>query len=439
MDDAELFCFSADDSTQVIPKARALGSLHVLKLLQSNDFPSWDFKNVVSAYLTSAEMKLNKVLAATLRASKNGNNNNNNTDTNNSSDEKSRGNEVLQSSMISLISLLQKIIVDLYYLFVKKIKIDDNKNEVTGLVAFSFYDFIGCFHSSIINDGNHHPHNRIHSAWLAKYSLIPSTYEIQDLLRKWLNEKLRYVTEHCSKLLSSLTSAVQVASLQQSVYIACNFPSEKEENNSYFTLPASDLVFSSSAVGKGLTFQSAWLESVSTLLSSGTSVNKYRQQSAFGKSKENKEKKSVSSSSSASYLWTTVFRVSFLKQIERLLHHSCNDILERIHHQIIWCLKSYGVEIGRDNHRVSFHCNNAAVSPSSIGYFADMMKNTFFDSLSQLLDDVITPVSLCLVFSYFKYCAFSFGRFTKARQLSPVAILTFSVIFLQTPLFQGEN
>jgi hypothetical protein len=390
MDDAELFCFSEDENIEVSSKARALASLHILKLLQSDEYPNWEFRNVVLAYLTSAEMKLNRVLAATLRASKDGDNN-----TSNSSDGKSGENgDELQSSMIALISLLQKVIIDLYYLFVKKIKIDENKNEVSGLVAFYFYEFVGSYHSSLINDGNYHGNSRIDSAWVSKYPLISSTYEIQDLLRKWLSEKLRYVTDHCSKLLSSLTSAVQVACLQQSVYIACNFPTEKEGNNSYFTFPISELLSFSSSTGKGVTYQSAWLESVSSLLSTNTSINKYRQQTSSEKSKGNKEKK-LDTSSSVSYLWTTVFRVSFLKQIERLLHHSCNDILERIHDQIISCLKSYGVEIGKDNYRVSFHWNNAPISPSSISHFADMMKNTFFDSLSQLMDDVITPVSLC--------------------------------------------
>jgi hypothetical protein len=198
----------------------------------------------------------------------------------------------------------------------------------------------------------------------------------------WLHQKLTFVTEKCSNLLSSLSSAVQVAQMQQSVFSNCVRcilkPAYFQEAVKLFSILSNH----SPGDNKKSVSSTIWMESCYELLSRSSA-------------RKHQKTKSVQNERPTTLLWVTVFRVSFLRQVERLLLEACEAIFRKTRSQILSALKMLGIEILFDR-EVKVLNKATTFQSSTIFCLAENIRRSIDEDLSCLLEDVISPVLLSL-------------------------------------------
>lgn len=339
-------------------KAKALASLEVLLNLKSDDHStSASTNNVIDIYLHCADLRLQHLFETKLR---------------NAEDQSSVD---IDSGLVLLVQLLQNIIVDIYVLFFHHIPIGEDK-MVNGLVSY--------YHLKMLQDVNAKFSNVDLMAFLNHLD-VNSAKQHMKSARNWLQEQIKGVTEKCSALLSSLTSAMQVAQLQQQVYSSCISVASSSTaivgTQSSLTMP---------------NFSSIWSDACNELL-----VHKSAKHKRVVTSNNSNSSQAVDT---ALLLWSTVFRASFLHQVERLLQKSCEDILHDVEDQIVHIMESFGLYVDLNHHQaqivltVRTDQRGAGKFTSAKVYLLAERIRAYFDSaLGKLLDDVITPVSYPLL------------------------------------------
>ncbi len=276
----------------------------------------------------------------------------------------------IEGGLVALVSLLQSIIVEIYLMFFHHVPVR-NGSYVNGLISFFEINIATDINCILSKSGNTWESSKLDAAEL-KHRMKSS--------RSWLEDHLRVVTERCSSLLYSLNSATQVAKLQQLVYSKCCDIS-----------PCSGWICSE--LMDVSSFSDVWKEACNELL-----VHK-----------SGKHRRVVTSSvvitsepiDTALILWSTVFRASFLHQVERLLQKSCEDILDIVHCSLTNEFSYIGLTIHSDikNGVLEVHpmrhstLKEDCISSTVIFAIADKICTKFDALLGKLLDDVITPVS----------------------------------------------
>ncbi len=288
---------------------------------------------------------------------------------------------VVQEKITLLVSTIQRMVVDSHLLFFAKVDSQGSAGKVmNGIFQYHVHQLIARF--SVLF---HKPSSKKEISNCTYFELFTrqEEKEAMEIIKKWFNEKIVRITEKCSSLLSSLTSAIQVAQLQQSTYALCN----------KFSLP--DLYLSDtlkmfpSLVSNGpfsTPVQNCWHESCIELLH-----GKNSSQSMQYSSKEDSEKAPLLTSP----LWSIVFRVSFLHQVERLLQESCDAILVSVKEQVISSLQSFGIQVFDKGYETKFDPlfrGNVNVASSATFFLAEKVRLIFDRSLAKLIDDVISPV-----------------------------------------------
>jgi hypothetical protein len=281
----------------------------------------------------------------------------------------------VEQAMISFVELLQQIVIDLYYLFVKNVKIND-KRSVCGLINFYFIQMTEEAGRSLDDTV---------SGTIA-IDLFPSSFQkafpwdqndIKSKIKTWLQEKLSYSTEICSNLLSSLSSAVQVAQMQQVIFSHSTRIMLSQGYLSGIQHLISPLISSADLSTRPNGF---WLEACTELL------RKTTRKSSSGQGSDQEL--------SSSLLWSTVFRLSFLHQVERLLYQSCEQILNNTQAEILSILELFGIDFSDSlQPKIRNSTVIASLDSSKIFFLAESVRNRLDSDLSNLVFDVISPVS----------------------------------------------
>jgi hypothetical protein len=310
----------------------------------------------------------------------------------------------IEGGLLSLVQLLHTIVMDIYMLFFYRIPISastttlppSGRDHVNGLLAFYSLQLTCDLRQRFSPTAGYEipfPH-----------SVVIDEKQQMKIARQWLDEQLKKVTDKCSSLLHSLTSATQVAQLQQQVFASCNRTSAM---NVSLIAPQSPLSLTS-------TYPTVWKEACVELL-----VHKSARHRRVVTTTNNTanigtgnlaQPLSLSTTTTnepvdtALILWSTVFRASFLHQVERLLQRSCEDILCEVRRRVMWELSLLGVVVDlltavgtplqisfskTENH----HFKSSSISSAKIFIAAERIRAYFDSALGQLLEEVITPVS----------------------------------------------
>jgi hypothetical protein len=350
-----------------------------LKLLRAGVSDQWQYSDLLQCYLESVDTQLGSLMKQKLGAS---------------GLSRSREftvifsldfvtfsllDEEVEHAMISFVELLQQIIIDLYYLFVKNIKIND-KRSVCGLINFYFIQMTEEAGRSL---------DESFSGTIA-INLFPSSFQkafpwdqnhIKSKIKTWLQEKLSYSTEICSNLLSSLSSAVQVAQIQQVIFSHSTRIMLTQGYLSGIQLFIAPLISSPDLSSRPNGF---WLEACTELLRKTTT-----RKSSGGQGPDQEL--------SSTLLWSTVFRVSFLHQVERLLYQSCEQILNNTQTEIFSILELFGIDFSNNlQPKIRNNTVIASLDSSKIFFLAESVRKRLDSDLSNLVFDVISPVS-CVV------------------------------------------
>lgn len=206
--------------------------------------------------------------------------------------------------------------------------------------------------------------------------------EIKNQMKRsriWIQDHIKIVTEGCSSLLHSLTSATQVAQLQQQVYSKC------------YSIASTNVKVCSDFLDMP-PFIDIWNDACSELLIHKS--GQHRRIITLGVANHE-------SVDTALILWSTVFRTSFLHQVERLLHKACEDILQDVCDCLIDEFGSLGMAIQVDHRKgmeihpaIDGNLDTSSFTSARIFVIADRIRSTFDSALGKLLEDVITPVSM---------------------------------------------
>jgi hypothetical protein len=217
--------------------------------------------------------------------------------------------------------------------------------------------------------------------------------ELSKIFKGWFSQVLNAVSSQCKAVLSGLTSAAEVAQLQQKVWACCvnitaqtsksdaaspgplasntsnRRPGSLEGNDAAGTKHIGEGALSSSGSnGKthvaganallldpaalDLLFgtlycytQSHWEAASAALLSLTSDISTSGVAAGAGAGAGGKR----DSSKAATYLWSNVFRGCFLHQVERLLQSSCEDVLYDTKVDLLRTLKRHGVVVSFDS------------------------------------------------------------------------------------------
>lgn len=477
VDDVKMSLSNSDQSA-ILWKAKALASLGLLhnlfninsvsnsKICAQNKEEVVTTKCLLKIYLGAAEVRIQRIMDTQLNA-------------------QHLPPHGLIIGMTSIVRLLQQIIVDVHLLFLSFhesvnptatiITAENNLKAVGGLVPevqrqmlvsivqqMNFY----CSKTKDTNKGNHcieFDYDTASNLLVYGASSSSSTnvvaVTIQDqkkYFQKWLANVLSNVTAQCKAVLSSLSSAAEVAQLQQSVWRHCIYINEEENH-----IATANKVINGSTIGvnkKENTSNNMGKEDISLIEATSTIKNNKGSKIGISKSNNNTninfsysqiqweaasavllattqqqqasisnatatEESSSSSSIASTYLWSNAFRACFLHQVERLLKQSCNEVFLDTKHRILRALRQQGVvvdpgslcvitaataisENDANRNSTNFHVDDTRtkisndynsdacyLSSPTIYQFAERIRAHFENKVAQLLADIVNPVS----------------------------------------------
>lgn len=247
--------------------------------------------------------------------------------------------------------------------------------------------------------------------------------EQRRVFKTWLEGVLQQVTVQCKAVLSSLTSAAEVAQLQQTVWAACvsitdptagvSVQSRRVAAKDTAAAPSSSSGPSSDAsLATVFSYtQRTWEAASAALLASTTASLPAADHHV--------------SANAHTYLWCNVFRACFLHQVERLLKHSCDEVLAHTKLHILRMLRQQGVTVDPQTLRItspaavesSGNGNGKQASAALSNYAADVsqlsspkiyqlaekIRLQFEQDISRLMADVVEPVCLILFFCVLQF------------------------------------
>jgi hypothetical protein len=309
MDDARMICNGgADDifSDGILEeKAKTFAALQTLyQLMHTAEAQSPTSLDLLEMFLHNAESQLDQLFDKHLVFS--------------------MKSESIEFGMLSLIRFLQQLVLDIHLLFFEFIP-GANSNS-NGLIHYFMVQLQQDVHVKfdVSSDSS-------------TLSMWESSANIQDSLtkvRNWFKIQLRKVTDRASAILSSLASAAQVAQLQQHVYASCTTPA----------LLSSPLL--QQPIKQMLSLSRAWIDANQLLLAPATPNAVLLKKLSTKVTEEPGSNTDATMLETNLLLWTRVFRVSFLHQVERLLQKACEEIFQDISGCIQLTLaQSFGVQV----------------------------------------------------------------------------------------------
>ena len=250
--------------------------------------------------------------------------------------------------------------------------------------------------------------------------------EQRKVFKYWLEGLFARVTKQCKVVLSSLTSAAEVAQLQQQVWAACVSVSTSEPHTQLTASAASLALTSKRGIQKDAPTSSATQSAAASLDASLSALYTYNQQTwerasemlLSGTSAISAQSLGVDGASTAhTYLWCGVFRPCFLHQVERLLKRSCDEVLAHTKLQILRTLRQQGVTMDPNTLKITSHGPAAVTSATNknagsvlgctdygadvshlssprIYQMAEKIRMQFEQDITRLLADVVEPVRI---------------------------------------------
>lgn len=393
-------------------KGQALASYSLLIMLESINNINNKKKLPYDVYIEAIELKLEEIYENKLKLN-------------------------FETGMIELVYLLQATIMELYILFFMPLSIssdfkgidDENDDEIeeeddvkknkqqklyyqfTGLVHFyEFYTLVK-FNLKIMNDTTltslplndfkilYNEHKLCRETHLFNEKLLTFLPKKLIEIQSWLQNKLKISTEKSSKVLQTLKNALQVANLQQKIYQNCLNLTKLTAN------------FSSKILKNQLNYEginSIWINSCRLFFTQSTIESR----SILSGEGLHQIKQIKGSDNYRLLLWSTVFRISFLRQVERLLESSCEDILYNVSTLLLESLYSLGIVYEGEgvnslhtqtNLQFNLHptlgLKNSTTQPigsfinsSQIFLASEKIRGFFEQSLSKLVQNVIFPI-----------------------------------------------
>jgi hypothetical protein len=228
--------------------------------------------------------------------------------------------------------------------------------------------------------------------------------EQRKSFRTWLETTLEAVTTRCKAVLSSLSSAGEVALLQQQVWSACTHIVEYTAVSAHSVMTARNALGLDEQLATHFAYtQKNWEAASAAVLGPGAA------------SHTSSGKEPSGSNIAHTYLWSNVFRACFLHQVERLLKCSCDEVLAHTKLNILRVLRQQGVAVDAHTLRITTPATGAAdnatatgkkrsfdltdfsgdasqLSSPAIYQMAEKIRLQFEQDLSRLLADVIDPV-----------------------------------------------
>jgi hypothetical protein len=238
--------------------------------------------------------------------------------------------------------------------------------------------------------------------------------EQRKVFKNWLEGILETVTVQCKAVLSGLTSAAEVALLQQQVWAACvhiedTLPAPRATAGRPPVTAVGAVAQPAQSVDAILTVQytysqANWEAASAAVLASGTAQ-------LYGAG-------DGAASTAHTYLWCNVFRACFLHQVERLLKCSCDEVLARTKVHIVRVLRQQGVTVDPLTLKITAFSNAAAptgtgsaskkrsydvgdysgsvsqISSPVLYQLAERIRLQFDQDISRLVADVVEPVSV---------------------------------------------
>lgn len=369
-DDSELILLDGDSYSQngSIERAKALAALGITSQTSCS--------SLLNTYLSVADIRIQEVFESDLCVKHKG-----------SAYVPSPSVDMLLRGLTSLVTILQEVTMDLYLLFFAHIPttIAAGEVEVLGLVEYFQRELIHeavaalqsyCDTVRILSTNAATPNSSEKSSghqlifdtttYLAfLQNSTPAGLSVKDRVNEWLSTTLRKVTERCKGVLASITNANDVAMLQQRVWRACTTistegGSSKQQRESIKAIHQSSTQTSeasSSAASTDLLCtslyqycQSVWDTACQELLLPANGfLHSSHSRRGGGKHKPKALTPKASSgqlqSQSSNVLYSTVFRISFMHQVERLLSSSCADILSAVKRTVVQALQLEGITV----------------------------------------------------------------------------------------------
>ena len=313
---------------------------------------------------------------------------------------------IMGEKLVQAVLMLQQTILDVHSLFFRPVTLSDpalnSTLTVPGLVIQKQLEFINdidrAFSPLLQNSSSKNKGGLGFdcTAFLADDKACSPPLEIRKIFDQWLVKAVQRVGERARAALEAMDSATEVARLQQRVWLCCTTVTTGGSAD----VTASGLL--SSVTGYT---QSNWEESCVELL-----VVKRRRTSTQD-----------SNSAATSLLWSRVFRLPFMLQVERLLRESCMGVLRRAKGLLLQALFQEGViidsvtlsaslvpSVGRGGSVASSSPSSSSSSVMELDYSytslcapsprifrkAESVRCLLQDELSDLLQDIIVPVGV---------------------------------------------
>jgi hypothetical protein len=335
-----------------------------------------------------------------------------------------------------MVKLLQHIVVDVHLLFLSSIDPAvipgcnaDPKHASAGSYSSPALGLVGLFQKLLLQDVTQQLQQYVTAGSAASgpaaapagqaaalvFDLSRVLREQRKVFKHWLEGILETVTVQCKAVLSGLTSAAEVALLQQQVWAACV---HIEETHSTQRAPGSRPVVT--AVGA----VAPPAQSIDDILTSQYAYNQSNWEAASAAVLASGAAQLYGSGDGAAstahtYLWCNVFRACFLHQVERLLKCSCDEVLARTKVHIVRVLRQQGVTVDPLTLKITAISSAAAsadaaskkraydvgdysgsvsqISSPMLYQLAERIRLQFDQDISRLVADVVEPVSIAYV------------------------------------------
>lgn len=321
---------------------------------------------------------------------------------------------LLANKMTSAVLTMQQTILDVYFLFFRTVTIDSAGNVTNsgdgegssqrGLLSIYqealLKDVDNHLHritreknasNQITNDNNNNNNNSNNSkgkkstnffnldAFVQDNQNKCSLGEARSVFDKWIQSAVQKVGKRSTLALEAMTSATDVARLQQRVWQCSTTVGSDENNHSQQNQQQQQLYHNEK---EELYTQEDWEAACTELL-----LPKRRR--PLGDKKSDVQ--------ASLMLWSTVFRAPFVRQVERLLRESCKAVLGRLKLQIIHALAAEGLTIDPETLTVSVGSNilqvasNPAPSPR-IFRRTETIRSLLEAEVMDFVSDIVLPV-----------------------------------------------
>lgn len=391
-----------------------------------------------------------------------------------SDDAECEGKLSLGSGITAIVKLLQQIMMDVHMLFLSTVDPTafpgfnaDSEPNNAGLNA-PVVGLVGYFQKSLLHDvvlqlqaycssvavGGSNPASLTasldfdlarayqglvtgttasHSTASISFSNAALMREQRRVFKAWLEGMLQQVTVQCKAVLSSLTSAAEVAQIQQTVWAACVSIADPAGTSLAVSAQSRRVPPKDTAAAPSSSSGSSSDASLATVYSYTQRAWESASGALLATTATSLPADTHTPGNAHTYLWCNVFRACFLHQVERLLKHSCDEVLAHTKLHILRLLRQQGVTVDAGTLRITSPAAGGDVSTTGGGkvtsaalsnYAADVsqlsspkiyqlaekIRVQFEQDISRLMADVVEPVRriVCKYVTGMQFLIFTF-------------------------------